>query len=212
MVTRSDATVGRTPSAGEPTDPFQAKLLESAVEPLHEGERRVLLDLGPPRSETVEYFSAFRCRLGIGGLTPVLEVIDAEEDADARKRLLAEQLPVELFGDTELVLCWDLLNYLQPHTITALMAHLGPLLAPGGLVHALVAYRSATMPDPIRPTVMLPDGQVARAGRHDGGTRPAPRYSTGELTRVMPGFRVERAMLLRNGIQEYLFSRNARPA
>ena len=35
--------------------------------------------------------------------------------------------------------------------------------------------------------------------------RDAPRYSPADLARCMPGYTVERARLLRNGMQEYLF-------
>ena len=35
--------------------------------------------------------------------------------------------------------------------------------------------------------------------------RPAPRYSPEDLGLCMPDYRLERAMLLRNGMQEFLF-------
>lgn len=182
-------------------------MLESALQPALDGKRLVVLDLGPPSGSTVAFFNGFRCRLGIAGVTSALPGLDAEADAARRRRYLQKLLPAETFGGTDLVLCWDLLNYLRPPTISAFMEHVGSLMPPGAVLHALVAYGAASLPEPPQRLVLRPDGWVSRAGAGSPGTRPAPRYATGELQRLMPGFRVDRVMLLRNGTQEYLFRR-----
>lgn len=203
----SDSTAhGAVTGQAERTDIFQGKLLASALEPMLAGKRLVVLDLGLPRSGTIAFFSGFACRLGIAGVTPALAGINAEENAERRLAYIQGVVPEDLFGGVDLVLCWDLLNYLSLPAIGSLMDHVGRLMRRGGLVHALVAYGASALPDPPQPIVLREDGWLVRQG--DGsGTRPAPRYPTGELQRVMPGYRVERAMLLRNGTQEYLFRR-----
>ncbi|MEX0730924.1 MAG: class I SAM-dependent methyltransferase [Aquisalimonadaceae bacterium] len=186
---------------------FQARLLESVLQPLLDGKRLVILDLGPPGSSKLEFFSGFRCRLGIAGVAAALPELDEQTDAAGRQRLLKEMLPERSFGGTDLVLCWDLLNYLRPPAIGALMEHVHGLLREGAMVHALVAYSASALPEPPQPMDLRSDGWVDRSGQTSPDTRPAPRYSTGELQRLMPGFQVERAMLLKNGTQEYLFRR-----
>jgi len=174
---------------------------------LLDGERRVVLDLGEPHAETVSFFSGFRVRLGIASLIPALAGLDAEEDEARLRRYLETLLPDRLAGGAQVVLAWDLLNYLQPRVITALMARLGELLPRGALVHGFVAYGIKTLPVKPRVLVLRPDGWLATMPERDTATRPAPRYTTGELQRLMPAFRVDRAILLRDGMQEYLFRR-----
>lgn len=210
MVIASDSTARGGGAVGAPSSgAFQARLLESALQSLLDGRRLVLLDLGLPRKSTVEFFNGFRCRLGIAGLTPALSGLDVETDPARRQRYLQQLLPIKTFGGADLVLCWDLLNYLRPPAIEALMDYIGGLMPAGGLLHAFVAYGPSSLPNPPQPLVLRSDGWVERSGSTSPGTRPSPRYATGELQRVMPGYEVERAMLLRNGTQEYLFRKPA---
>ena len=79
-----------------------------------------------------------------------------------------------------------------------------PRARPGALVHSLIVYSSSRMP--VSPSYYYPD-------EHDclinmpvtGEEREAPRYTPDDLSRCMPGYRVERGMLLNNGMQEFLF-------
>jgi len=104
----------------------------------------------------------------------------------------------------DVVLCWDLLNYLQPAALPALSSRLAARGLPGTLVHALVAYR-----DPLMPA--LPGGFCPADGEHlvrrnaAPDERPAPRYSPEELGKAFREFSIERAILLGNGMQEFLF-------
>ena len=184
--------------------PVSAPLFRRLVESLSAEQRCVVLDLGTVRSETVALLTPFRCRLEIADLADGLEALDAEPDRDLRWKMAEALLPPARSEPTDLVLCWDLLNYLQRPAITTLMECIAARLRPGALVHALIVYSGTTMP--ARPSQFAPlaDGRLIELQTTDA-SRPAPRYSPDDLARCMRGFRSESAMLLRNGMQEFLF-------
>ncbi len=186
----------------------RAPLFRSLLERMEEGGRWVILDLGAARNETLTVFGRYRCRLDIADLADALGTLRVGEDTN--DELLRERaddlLPPRRPEATDIVLCWDLLNYLALPAIAALSSRLAARALPGTLVHALIAYRDATMPT--RPAGIAPtdDGDLRwRSAAPE--TCPAPRYSPEDLTRAMPEFAIERAVLLGNGMQEFLFRR-----
>ncbi len=208
VTARRDASVGSGVSGGSP-DPeaIHARLLEQALQPLLEGERRVVLDLGEPHAQTVEFFSGLRVRLIVGSAVPELMGFGAEDDEAELERRLKALLPDSQVGGVQVVLAWDVLNYLQPRVVEALMSRLADLLPRGGLVHGFLAYGSKVLPETPRALVIQPGCRVRALPAAGTGARKAPGCSTGELQRLMPGFRVERAILLGDGMQECLFRR-----
>lgn len=174
------------------------------MEQMQDDARRVVLDLGPARPETVATLGRFRCRLEIVHLAEELDALNATDGPDEARALLAGLLPPARAEAIDLVLCWDLLNYLERPTLMVLMAEVLQRLRPGSQVHALIAYSTPRMS--ARPERIVP-GDDYRLHHHavTADEKTAPRYSPEDLTRCMPGYFVERAMLLRNGMQEFLF-------
>lgn len=179
-------------------------LFHSLVERLDDDERHVILDLGPPQSGTVALFSRFRCRLDIADLAADLPAMQAASEAPSSRAVFAAMLPPAQQEPADVILCWDLLNYLDRPEMTALMAELAKRGKPGTLVHALVVYSARTMP--VQPNRYAPvDDHSLQLIAKSQETQPAPRYSPEDLDLCTPGFKLERAMLLRNGMQEFLF-------
>lgn len=183
---------------------LNAPLFRGLLERMEDDARRVVLDLGPARSATVATFGRFRCRLEIADLGEAIETLNATEEAGDLLSRLRTLLPPRRGEATDVVLCWDLLNYLEPPVLKALMGEIQERLRPGSLVHALIAYSTPRMP--ARPQRIVPtdDYRLAHAPV-SSEERPARRYSPDELARLMGGYAVERAMLLKNGMQEFLF-------
>lgn len=183
---------------------FPAPLLRDYLAPVEEGKRVVILDLGPARSVNIGFLSGFRCRLGVADAMPDLLHLDQDESDGDAQAALAAMLPPEHFGGADLILCWDLLDYLSHEGIRRLARHLRDLGGPGTAMHALVAYGVASMPSQPRGYLLDANGLwPCPAPPDDPGYRP-PRHSSGELQRLMRDWRVERSVLLRNGLQEYL--------
>lgn len=162
-----------------------------------------MLDLGPARTETLALFSRFRARLDIVDLGESLEQLDVEEPDLLRERV-ERLLPPRGEEAAHVILCWDLLNYLTRPALRAFMTAAADRARRGAYVHALIAYSSSRMP--VKPACFVPvDEQRLVAVAPPQAERDAPRYSPEDLGHCMPGYMVERARLLRNGMQEYLF-------
>lgn len=165
---------------------------------------RAILDLGPARAANLELLSAFRCKLFfedahelIGGLTG-----DTEAD-EARLKGWLDQWTVGKGDETiDVVLAWDVFNYLEPSLWKIFLGHLSPLLRCGAYVY-LIVYSQREMPTlPMQFKAVAPDKMEFQAS--SGETRAAPRFNQTELMRRLPHFSVAKSVLLRNGLQEYL--------
>lgn len=189
-------------SGMEPIE-LRAPLFESLIGGLDETRRHVVIDLSPARSTTIDLLSRFRCRLDVIDLPRALDEIGSAEEKDLPDLFRSLLTPPR--GETvDVVLCWQLLNYLEPAAIEALMRCLARRGGARTRIHALIEYSATRMPQTpgfIAPmssdTLMLMPSQAE--------LRPTPRYSSPDLEKCMPGFSHERTMLLGNGMQEYLF-------
>jgi len=161
-----------------------------------------ILDLGPAVGSNVELLSQLGCKLHIGDL--YASRTSAGEGEELSQEFFEQLMPSDSRFDV--VLAWDLFNYLQRRE----MARLGPLLRrhcrPGALVFALMWIHKQIPAQPIRFR-MQDNGQLLYE-RRTGLDRPGPRYAQSELTGFMKGFQVDRSYLMRHGIQEYLFLRD----
>ena len=191
------------PTAAEQA-PVNAPLFRRRVDSLSEERRSVVLDLGSVRPETVALLTPFRCRLDIADLADGLATLDEEPDRDLRREKAEALLPAARQEPTDIVLCWDLLNYLQRPAIATLMECISARMRPGAFVHALIVYSGTTMPARPSHFAPLPDGRLIETVTTEA-QRTAPRYSPEDLGKCMRGLRPESVMLLRSGMQEFLF-------
>jgi len=177
-----------------------------------DGERKFrVLDLGPAHGLTVEFFSRFSCKLYIADLYRTLQsyriepVDDEEEDEedDRLSKIFSELLPYDPYTRFDLVLAWDLLNYLEPREIEALSRRLGRFSHAATRLFAMIAIHQEI---PARPCgFKIRDSETLEYDTVTPETRSAPRYKEPTLRRLMPGFEVGSTCVLRNGLQEYVF-------
>jgi hypothetical protein len=186
---------------------LNAPLFRSLVERLDKKRRIVVLDLGAVHTQTIAAFSGHRCRLEIADLAEGLDQLQAVKFPAAFDAAVASVLPRPGAEPADVVLGWDLLNYLDRPALTALMAEIARRMRPGGLVHALIVYSDSRMPARPRAFAPLEDLQLNCLNAGPAPDRPAPRYIPEDLSRCMPDFTTERGRLLSNGMQEFLFRR-----
>lgn len=196
---------GRSAASVSGAEALNAPLFASLLEQLHQAEQRcVVLDLGPARTETIAVFGQFRSRLDIADIADGVERLADELELDELQRRIEAMLPPPQEERANVILCWDLLNYVNRQALAALMTAVAERARPGAYAHALIAYSSSTMS--ARPGCYVPlDEQRLVNLAPAQAERPSPRYSPEDLTNCMPRYRVERARLLRNGMQEFLF-------
>ncbi len=185
-------------------EPFSSPLFYELAAQFNQTTRHVILELGSASSGILALLQNKRCRLLVANAAMELSALDEKmQDADS----LAQEVERLVFDAGEekvdAVFCWDLLNYLSLPLMKAFSTRLAAIMSPGGMVHAYIHSANANMP--LYPPRYSPQGEnlVLRLD-HDPDTLKTPRYSFGDLEKHADGLHVDRSMLLRNGIQEYL--------
>lgn len=188
----------------ERPEKFNAPLFRSLVENLSARERWVVLDLGAARTQTVALFGRYNSRLDIADIADEVNGLNALSDPKLAGNAVDTLLPDCNDEATDLVLCWDIMNYLERPALSAVMARIAERSRDGTLVHALIYYSHTHMP--ARPGCYVPQDDYSLVDvTASADERPAPRYSPDDLLQCLSGYSIERAMLLGNGMQEFLF-------
>lgn len=190
-----------------PPAALHAPLFATMVAGLDEAQRHIVLDLGAASTSMLALLGRARTRVEIadlahfGGIGQLNNAEPGAALADAAEAVLPEPLPE---GAIDLVFCWDLPNYLTLPALAALMAAIGRRSCRDAVLHALVFYSETDMPEHPGRFVPTSDGDLIDH-RTPGATVRAPRYSPEDLGKHMGGFAIDRARLLSNGMQEFLF-------
>lgn len=167
--------------------------------------RSQVLDLGPPIGSNIEWLSTRGGRVFVVDHYTSLQFETVESRApDGFPRLLERLLPFGPDDRFDAVLSWDVFNYLRPDQVQALMTRVALSCRPGAQVLSFIATHKEMPAAPLRYRILAPDS-LARDGAMTP-TRAAPCYRQTDFARIMPTYRVKSSFLLRNGIQEYLFS------
>jgi len=184
--------------------------LRELLRGLPPGRRHSVLDLGPASSGNVSFFSGYGCRLYIADLFHTLRQRGGlpPEQSVAFERELASTLPEGCF---DLILCWDLLNYLSSGQMEILGRNLAQRSRPGSRIFALIAPHGDIPELPQRFEILSED--EVRYRPQSPARRPTPGHREPELNRRVAPFVVESSYLLRHGMQEYiLVHRSAEPS
>ena len=183
----------------------RAPLFQDLMTRLDDGRRHVVLDLGGASTAMLELLSRARCRAVIadlahfGGLDRLNHADPGLPRITAAASLLMEQPDDDRI---DLIFCWDLLNYLTLDALSALMTTIESRARPGAIAHALISYSDRVMRDFPGRFVPTRDGQLVDCATF-GTMVASPRYSSEALENNIGRFRIDRARLLRNGMQEY---------
>lgn len=182
--------------------------LQELCEQLEEGGSYRFLDLGPALGANVEFFSRFTGHIQIVDLHTSLTsdqtlAVRVREHPEA---VLRKLLPSPEGGTFDVVLAWDLFNYLEREQLRALGEQLAALTRHGGYLLALL---SALREIPARPQAfrIVDQGTLAYQPR-SRGNRTSSHYQPADVATLMPGFSVYRSFLLRHGVREYLLVRS----
>ena len=193
-------------SSGPPTA-FRAPLFSDLVAGLEVDERHVVLDLGAASTEMLALLGRSRCRVEVADLAHFggIDYLNTQEPGPDLVGAVDSWLPNGLSNEAiDLVFCWDLPNYLTLTALSALMAAIGQRALPGALAHAMIFYADRDMKAHPGRFVPTADGELIDLSG-PGEAIAAPRYSPEDLGKNMGRFEIDRARLLGNGMQEFLF-------
>lgn len=179
----------------------QSSQLLPALLARDDDRRFEVLDLGPAQPHTVACFSGTRCRLHIADLFAELPLAWEQEEPDYVAELTA-LLPLAPGVRFDLVLFWDLFNYLPVEAIDALQQVLRPHLHPGSRAHAFGVHKR-TAPENTHSFGLLSADTLSLSPRRQAIAGYAP-LSQARLQACLTDFRFERSVLLGDGRLELL--------
>ncbi len=182
-------------------EPRSSLGLKELLRGLPTDRKHSVLDLGPASSGNVAFFSSYSCRLYIADLYYTLQQRSGRppEQSVPFDRELSASLPDGCF---DVILCWDLVNYLTGAQMEVLGRNLATRSRPGSRLFVLVAPHGEIPNLPRRFEILNPDSVLYSS--RSSGRRPAPGYREPELNRWLAPFTVESSYLLRHGMQEYI--------
>ena len=171
---------------------------------LKEQSKPKILDLGPSVSANIAYLSQYHSKLYIENLSDSVHDINAAMHVgEGREQAIASCF--QSYGDTQfdVILAWDLFNYLDLEALAKSMDYLSRYCRHGTRLYALVGIGKQILDSPSRFEI-VDDDQLRYGVATDSGRR-SPQHSIPDLLRRLPEFVVRRTYLLRNGMQEYVF-------
>jgi len=164
-----------------------------------------ILELGPARGCNIAFWSRYSPSIFIADLRGSLPLPTEAEDPDWSRIL---SLPSD--RRYNVILAWDMLNYLDLGAISSLAGYLEKISLPGAILFSLV-FDQKEMPREITVYRILDEG---RLGYECIGSemQPCPRHQPRAISAAMRPFRVANSFRLRNGAVEYLFCYEANPS
>lgn len=161
-----------------------------------------VLDLGAANPQNIKFFTERGSSITVADL--YRSAIPARRDAVRPKAVFRKLLAYGTEAHFDLVLTWDLLNYLKPEELSYLMEGLEPYLRAGSNLHALVTGKGEMPQAP--STYRIENESTLGLEPSDGASRPSPGYLEPAILKHMPGLAVESRYQLKTGTVEYGFS------
>jgi hypothetical protein len=196
----------RDPAEGARPPGLRSQALRALLGSLRPGARQSVLDLGPPLAANIAFLAALSCRVRIADLHRSLSVEPVEaRRPEAIGALLDRLLPLAAGERFDAVLAWDVFDYMRQDQVSALTSRLAPACPPETPVLVLASTGRTIPATPLRYRILDLENLACEGPREP--TRACPRYTQPDLGRMMAGFSVRHSILLRSGVQEYLFAR-----
>lgn len=164
---------------------------------------RSILDLGGASGGNITFWSRFSPSIHVADLHSAMPLVQPTEDGTSTGPAWDRILAIPESSQFDVILVWDLLNYLEQPLVVGLIQYLLRFCRRGALLFALIYDRQQM---PALPTVFkIKDEENLIYEGRSSETRPCPRHQPREVQRMFAGFRVSSSFRLRHGVQEYLF-------
>jgi len=188
---------------------LNSKLFAEMIERLGLNRPLRILDFGPASSQTLEFFSGSPCKLFFADLYS--EPLVLQQQRPDPENPPSEAALVQAFGEFlhfphgtrfDLILFWDVLNFIDAPSVRALGMTLVPFLHRATLGHGFGVLNSKTRLTPMRYSIAEADTLSCRP-REDQLQALYP-HPQAELERTLVCLEVSRRVLLGDGRLEVL--------
>jgi hypothetical protein len=163
-----------------------------------------ILELGPVRSENLDFWSRFHPSIYIADLRSSLPLPDlSPEDSEFVEPDWDRLLGLPGGRSFDVIFAWDLLNYLELPAVCSLIRYLKRFCRRGTVLFSLI-FDQKQMPNEI---TIYDIKDEAHLNYENTGSemRVCLRHQPRALALAMTGFRASDSFRLKNGIVEYLF-------
>ena len=203
-VARSIENGSTLPRAGPVTSRHQSKLFPSLFKMLNVNHRLTVLEIGPALTETVDFFSQYKCRLHFVDLLHEPFVREKQADLSEKELRHAFEEQFRFPADTRIDLClfWDFLCYLDDPALRAFNSALRPWLHAGTKAHGFGVHHLAIHLENIQYGVVSKDTLNIRKRR--SSQLPYYPHSQIEMHEMFTCFDFDRGLLLPDGVLEML--------
>ena len=197
-----------TPQEQRPVDIHRSPILKLLSKMLIEDRKFEILDIGPALKENVNFFSQFRCKLHIDDFYSSFRDFDffAPADECSPEHLFSYLLPFDSSVRFDMILLWDILNYMKPEEIGHLFGYLRRFSRPGTVVFAMINTRRE-IPE-VPTSFRIEDNERIHYDFNSSIMKSCPRYEVPTLEKQLGDYNITNSYLLRNGFKEYLFTRS----
>jgi len=180
---------------------YRSPGLQLTFERINSGGKVNILDLGSPLSSNVEFLSSYPCRLYIADWLQSLPLDGAPWGEHAAfSPLFSEILPLQATDKFDVILGWDIVNYLSAENIKRFSRFLAKHTNPKALCFFSLATRKEMMAQPAKYRIVAEN--TLHCEQLDCEPCQSPRFSQSRLLELMPEFLSHRSFLLQNGRQE----------
>jgi hypothetical protein len=186
---------------------FPTKALRKLLGGLKGSSSPVLLDLGPVIGQNLAFFGEeLGCKVHIEDLFADLDRHVRTGSLDTFPEFLSKRFS-QADASIDGILCWDLIDYLQPRAASVLARELTRMLAADGSL--LGFFGNATLEEPHFTKYIVHDEENLRHKTYPAALLPRRTLANRDIIRLFDGLRVSDSFLLRNNVREILFKKPA---
>lgn len=181
---------------------LRCNLLASLLGDLDEERKLTVFDAGSATSETVEFFSNYKCRLHFADLYSG-QALSRLDDELAENELLdhfRELLSYPINTNFDVCLLWDFLNYLPQPALKAFTEVLSGYLRPDTRIHGFATLKPSTpFPNQVFAIAKI---DTLKIKPRSAAQFPCYLHSQLALNKTLAGLKIGKATLLSNGLLE----------
>jgi hypothetical protein len=179
-----------------------SKLLSDLFALFDPEQRLTVLNIGSALPETVDFFSRFRCKLFFADVFSELPIAIEEPSETSLDEHFCEILGLPEQVKVDICLFWDVFNYLDERSISALLTALRPHLHVGSRGHGFAVHkRSSPQGDQLYGIADSDSLSVRRRTSKLPGYAPHPQS---HLRGLLPCFEFDSSVLLSDSRLELL--------
>lgn len=202
-----------SPEAAEAPAPeqWQSKALEHVARWLDQQYHPYILDLGSASGANLDFYARYGSQVEFLDLHHQIEKARSGSNDLHRPDGFADAVRGLLRGSGgeaddrrrpfDLILAWDVLDYITPEQIKGLSKALHPRCRRGTRLFAQVSYTGTIPARPVRMTVV---GEERLQCETEHAVRPSPQYTEPLLLKNLKDFGVDQSCLLRRGTREFV--------